>query len=300
MTRENEKSFVAQIAEAYQALEERPGLHATISGLEAEIICYCDQIMNLEINAINRKDEIERLNAKIRSLEVERSDAFFRTLEAEDKLSGVLRTLRGIQSETASLVEVIDPSPRDPNSGQFVKAISQNDIIDEYVESVANDLSPDDMRRAHADALRTHEPVDTYGWEAGLIPFVPTPIDTPLTPSDAVSTTSTEGQSEVPLPVITATADLSGSVQNVVINGDNVSTIDGVSVSPSPIESSASKISDPSAPGALQPMENVPSKGPYSGKRYWEHPLYVHRTDWYAGGGTPETYDWRPDNSLTA
>jgi hypothetical protein len=34
---------------------------------------------------------------------------------------------------------------------------------------------------------------------------------------------------------------------------------------------------------------------PHAGKRYMDHPGWVSREDWLAGGGTNESYDWRDD-----
>lgn len=36
-----------------------------------------------------------------------------------------------------------------------------------------------------------------------------------------------------------------------------------------------------------------PRSGPYTNKRYTDHPAYVSREDWLAGGGTEADYDWR-------
>lgn len=37
-----------------------------------------------------------------------------------------------------------------------------------------------------------------------------------------------------------------------------------------------------------------PAHGPYSGKRYHDHPVYVSYWDWIDGGGTADSYNWRP------
>lgn len=38
------------------------------------------------------------------------------------------------------------------------------------------------------------------------------------------------------------------------------------------------------------------SPGPYSNKRYYDHPVYVSPDDWLAGGGTEADYHWRPSH----
>ena len=36
------------------------------------------------------------------------------------------------------------------------------------------------------------------------------------------------------------------------------------------------------------------SEGPYSNHRYYDHPSYLTLTEWLAGGGTEDSYNWRP------
>lgn len=43
-----------------------------------------------------------------------------------------------------------------------------------------------------------------------------------------------------------------------------------------------------------------PTPGPYTDKLYHDHPVYVHLYDWIAGGGTKESYRWRPDVGSSA
>lgn len=64
----------------------------------------------------------------------------------------------------------------------------------------------------------------------------------------------------------------------------------------------------PSAPIAQWPEPAVtelipttipePAPGPYTGKLYMREPGYISRSDWLAGGGSMEAYDWRPGTPL--
>jgi hypothetical protein len=40
------------------------------------------------------------------------------------------------------------------------------------------------------------------------------------------------------------------------------------------------------------------ASGPYSNKRYYDHPFYVSLIGWLAGGGTEEDYTWRPNQQM--
>jgi hypothetical protein len=107
-------SFIAEIAEAYNALELLPQAHERIATLERDNNEYFNTIQRLELKLIDRQVEIDNLNAKIRELEVARDDAEFRFLEAEDKQGATLRTLKELQGRIAGLVEVIDPPKVEP------------------------------------------------------------------------------------------------------------------------------------------------------------------------------------------
>jgi hypothetical protein len=43
-----------------------------------------------------------------------------------------------------------------------------------------------------------------------------------------------------------------------------------------------------------------PSPGPYANKHYIDHPGWMSREDWLAGGGTNEDYDWREGSQSVA
>ena len=42
-----------------------------------------------------------------------------------------------------------------------------------------------------------------------------------------------------------------------------------------------------------------PSPGPYFGKRYYDHPVWMTLGDWLVGGGTEYDYNWRPSRDGT-
>lgn len=56
----------------------------------------------------------------------------------------------------------------------------------------------------------------------------------------------------------------------------------------------------PQTANPTEPVASTVEIGPYSGKRYYDHPTYVHRDDWVAGGGTEADYEWRPAPTKSA
>lgn len=82
-----------------------------------------------------------------------------------------------------------------------------------------------------------------------------------------------------PIPTATASTNPEPNVSSGNLD-PALSIVHGMNESPAPT-------ADPSPPL------------PYAGKLYINHPGWVSRNDWLAGGGTDETYDWR-DNSTNA
>lgn len=64
----------------------------------------------------------------------------------------------------------------------------------------------------------------------------------------------------------------------------------------------ASETTTPSETASLDTVQAsdvpMPSAGPYSGKRYYDHSFYVSLVGWLAGGGTQEDYEWRPASQM--
>ena len=74
----------------------------------------------------------------------------------------------------------------------------------------------------------------------------------------------------------------------------------------SPIGSQGQSDTTPMEPSSASDGEQTigpasdPSPGPYANKRYIDHPGWVSRSDWLAGGGTDESYDWRESGQHVA
>jgi len=107
-------------------------------------------------------------------------------------------------------------------------------------------------------------------------------------------------------PITTAAPSSAIAPDGTVSPGEqhpDVAADAGQSVSPptpaSAIPESVKSTSVTSQDGVSESVEPQPSKGPYHGKHYVDHPFYVSLNHWLEGGGTEEDYYWR-SNALGA
>lgn len=88
------------------------------------------------------------------------------------------------------------------------------------------------------------------------------------------------GQASEPLAASTGDASSQGSAST----GDGPQSVGESAIDPTGGSGGTGGLSEP-----------VPPVLPYAGKRYIEVEGYISRGDWREGGGTDESYDWRPD-----
>lgn len=225
----NVGSLVQDLVEMAEAVKLVPQLKEALNQATAQSEHYAKHVEELEINAINRKAEIDRLNDRIRSLEVERDDASFRVLEAEDKAHTVLAMAKAARVSLEQMTGLLDPPKPQPEP--------------EVLQPQAVELTQEQR--------------------------VPDPtVNTTTNSSDTASTANnqdiahTSTSEEAPKSVANPTNSLSGSSQDTHGGGEA-------------------------------------SKGPYFGKRYHDHPVYVSLHDWLDGSGTEEDYYWRPERKTS-
>ena len=78
-------SLIADLVEMAKASETLPLIQADLDRANEAIEAYAKQVQRLELQAIDRKAEIDALQSIIRTTEASRDDAEFRFLEIEDR-----------------------------------------------------------------------------------------------------------------------------------------------------------------------------------------------------------------------
>lgn len=73
-------------------------------------------------------------------------------------------------------------------------------------------------------------------------------------------------------------------------------TLQGQSESSPTVQEAQSAIAQTTTTGVetAASADPAPTHGPYFGKRYYDHPVYVTLSEWLNGGGTEADYNWRP------
>lgn len=264
----NVGNFVHDLVEMAKAMETLPQVEHALRQTEEQNRHLSETVQAREEAILKYKAEIEALQAKVRTTEAERDDAEIRFLELDEKANKVLAHVASIQA--AALV-------------------------------VQNDLSPP---KPEPQPEPKPEPVYT-GAAEGWQPSATAMAGASNEPGANLAHGSGQGESH---PTVNATAPVAetNSAPAPVTTMENVPTSQGESVapptappSPTPISASTDPAPMPVA-GSTGEDGGVGKYGPYSGKRYYDHPTYVSRMDWLAGGGTEADYDWRPPYNQTA
>jgi hypothetical protein len=242
-------SLITDLVEMAKSHEELPAIRIQLLEAKGENEALLDIIRNLELKAIDRNSEIDRLHSTIRSLEVARDDAELRFLEADDRTEKALAFVRTTFGNAGSLIQALDPKP-------------------------ITSSEPEPKPVWHGDL-----PKDIAGAAVRVEPEVSVPVDP--TKNAAVDTQSlnvdhlqpnatiqTEGQSE-PGPTAVGSMQVASTTEQSNAESELVGSQGSVAYTDAPI-------------------------GPYSGKRYYDHQFYVSLVGWLAGGGTEESYNWRP------
>jgi hypothetical protein len=109
-------NFVTDLVEMAKATERLPLIEAELNRANSAIEDYAKQVQALELRAIDRKNEIDALHARIHELEVQRDDAELRFLELDEKagksihlLTGILDDLKNAGSEITRSIDFISP-----------------------------------------------------------------------------------------------------------------------------------------------------------------------------------------------
>src|SRR5216684_1848944 len=110
MTNERVTDFASELVQMAMAMKRVPELEATIESQATAIESYAKQVQRLELNAIDRKNEIDTLHALVRKAEVERDDAELRFLESDDVASTLRRHLSHVIGEAEGVLAACEPA----------------------------------------------------------------------------------------------------------------------------------------------------------------------------------------------
>ena len=102
-------SLIADLVEMAKASETLPLIQADLDRANEAIEAYAKQVQRLELQAIDRKAEIDTLQSTIRTTEASRDDAEFRFLEIEDRLQSALAFVRTVFGNAGALIQALDP-----------------------------------------------------------------------------------------------------------------------------------------------------------------------------------------------
>ena len=146
-------NFVTDLVEMAKATEQLPIVERERDQLKADNDTLRDTIQSLQLRAIDRKEEVERLLATIRQLEVARDDAELRFLEVEDDAATAAILARDMQSLAERLITVLDPPKPQPEAiPEVVKAIEEVPALDPTGSSSAGQFQPEAPNYSKADA----------------------------------------------------------------------------------------------------------------------------------------------------
>jgi hypothetical protein len=114
-------NFVTDLVEMAKATERLPLVEQELEVAKATAEAMRVTVQTLELRAIDRKEEIDRLHARIRELEVSRDDAELRFLELDEKATIVTRRLGAIMSsfedarlEVSTAIGFLSPPKPEP------------------------------------------------------------------------------------------------------------------------------------------------------------------------------------------
>lgn len=285
-------NFVQDLVEMAKATEMLPVAQERIRELEAELARKSDHITALEVRAHQRNMEIDGLHSQIKSAEVARDDAELRFLESEDRCEKALAFIRVTFGNAGALIQALEPEqPKAEPQAQPVEVPAQSG--ERATDPTVNSLSGSELPSATSQDAEKKEDASLRTTDN------PTTTGTPNV--DSQTTIEGQGVADPTVPVHTESGPAFASSAKTTTQ-ESVSTSNPLSgqsdppptpalASPEPANSTIATSQD----GASLP-EQQPD-GPYAGKLYYNHPVYVPRMSWKEGGGTDESYDWRPDRS---
>lgn len=257
MSPSNINSFVGDLVQMAQAMEQLPKVEAERDELKINLDRALDTVQSRELRIIDLNATIAELNNKVRSLEVERDDASFRVLEAEDREHNVLNTLRTVQIALGQTVDALDPPKPEPETEP--QGSSVVDPTSSQIGSSKDTLGDNSI----PEVVHSISEVQPQGQS----------VTTPTEPSSQIiggeNTSSATGQSENPPTASTGQMETAAPLTPAPDTDAGLTTKETLSVDH--------------------------GLGPYFGKRYDAQPAYINFNDWLAGGGTEADYFWRPD-----
>lgn len=262
-------SLIGDLVEMAKAAESMPILQSQLKACEEKIAEMGAHIQRLELRAHDYKAEIEGLHSQIRTLEVSRDDAELRFLEADDRTEKALAFVRSVFGNAGQLLQALEPpKAEEPKEVEVTSSAPSSAYASDGAVS-PGEQGP--LAQPEAASIGSQGSPQESG-ERAADPTANSPFGNESqivasqdaeTKEDAAPRTIAEGQSEVP-PTAQA--------------------------SPEPVNSTSAMSQD----GAEQDKRPDPAK-PYVGKKYHDHPYYVSLSGWLAGGGTEESYHWRPE-----
>ena len=275
-------SFANELANMAIAAQRVPTLETQVAELEGTLKHTSQWNDNL-------LQENAALKARISSLEVERDDASFRELEAIDRADNAERAMRTVQATVGEALAVLvkpvpttapiasEPSshsaPSEGASGQMGIGGHGGEGASPLPASTPPEQGEQSPLPMSLQA--SSPPRDDQGRFASLLaPSQPhsQPVVAPdLSASPSLSVelykdATQEGREQV------GEQSQPSFGNGMEPTGHGSSSTEGVSVPPSPTQSS----------------------GPYADKKYYEYPAFVELDTWLAGGGTEHNYHWRP------
>lgn len=281
----NVGNFVHDLVEMAKAMEELPQVQAKLAHAETMMSNQAVVIMAREESILKLKAEIEALNAKVHSAEVARDDAELRFLEADDRATHATLALRGVQTALGSAIAVIDPPKPEPEVAKVAPMVFTEGADGSTASSSAT--ATDWTAPPPSPVTLSGDPANVDSWASKPVSEVVSQVEEVA--SDPVYP-APQGQSESPLTgTHVQTQDSSASVsEDIVATGQGQSETLPTARSPIDESSALSESADKQDGASSQ------SPKPYVGKLYHDHDKWVSRRDWIEGGGTDDSYDWRP------
>lgn len=273
MTGHQINSLVGDLVAMAQAMERLPLVEAELSKAHADIETYANKAMSIALDLEQSKTYAATLEQKVRDTEAARDDAELRFLEAEDRTEKALAFVRTMFGNAGSLIQALEPPKPEPVPG----------VQPAPVEHTASGWNPNVEQAPQGQGAM--DPTSAL-IQASNIEAQPQPSwagqDTNAT---SAASSSTEGQGEA-LP----TAPMPLAETEVSSIGNSPSSASAQE----PITTENQKEVGPTTTSGTQTGESSEPAKPYANLLYHNYPGYVSRHDWIEGGGTDETYDYRP------
>ncbi len=266
-------NFFHEFAAAAQAMEELPKVRDDLAQANNLIAQLRDTIQRLELQAIDRRTEMETLHSRIRSLEVERDEAQFQALEEQDRTSAFKRFVEGIFGQAGNLLQAATPVPApEPAVAPTPQPVATPDTA-----SV-----PEPVNEIYADPPKDDRPFYVEARDEGLSP--------PVADTSHYAEVPGAGQSEVGEPNATTSIGSTPMEEaGLTTNAADATTShsSGVSVPTDPTPATETSSENASNASGSSPARPDPL---YVGKLYKDYPAYVPLHEWLAGGGTEADY----------